>query len=374
MKTSATRSKQFSDGLKTWVNAHGIKNSTNTRSKKQRQKDMKTASKLATVIEQSYVTMAEFNGALEKHLQVLDKAMVGAYHLVTHAKHFDDLKSMPLIPKSSSWLARKAMSQLGHRHALQGILQVIGNRISAKSLVQDHKIVSNGDHMINKWPVASGRNIVYLDDGIYSGQQLVVFIITLCTFLWKSSASVNHSYLKKAESDDKWKTHLWIVIPYRSQRAQRLLSLFESGAFHDQLIEDIHYLDMLDDLPDLEHVMASGTSIKDIMELAKRVLKIHIVQTASKPGYEVIMEREPIFNKIGISSNGLGQGLMVFEHKVPDQVSFPDALRTGNQLRSGRFNLETPRKPFVPMNDAKPYGIEQPGLFSHVAGGHNMMS
>ncbi len=359
MKLSSSRSNDFTQKLREWVAAHGMKNAQNKRTPQQIQKDISTASKLANILQKSYITMAQFNVVLQKHLAVLDRTMVGPYHLVVHATHLDDRVNMPLMPKSSAWLARKVINGLSDRHSLQGLLQVVQNQIT----VQDQK----GRAIKDPWVGNSGRNIVYVDDGIYSGMQLSAFFISLCTLLWKArKPAVNNKNLRGG-------THLWIMIPYRTYRGQRLLSELESGAFFDYMKEEIMQGEIMENVPDLEHVVASGASIDDIVNTAKRLLTVHVVNLGSDPKYEPIPERKNVYYDLKMTtSDEMGEGLLVFEHKVPDSVSFPSILRKGFQIRNGKFNGSKPKRPFISQTDDKPYGLEQPGLVTHIIGTSNV--
>lgn len=358
-KTSVQRLKTFTSGLQKWVKSHSevapdstgmlskLKGKT-SREKKQIASDAATARKLATTLQQSYVTLSEFMGTFRRHVTVLEKTMKGPYYMVVHAAHDKDDRERPLLPKSSAWLAHTVQEILSRKHALQGIMQVTLNEIFM-------------DKKDSKWPVGSDRNLIYVDDGIYSGQQLLYFVILLSAFMYKNA--------KAYGKGGTGKTHLWIVIPYRTKRGNYILDMLESGVFvneymEDEIEESEHYKEDIKDL--------HGAKISDVVDIARKYLKIHIVE---KNNGSAITNTREVFEKLGLTYNGLGAGLTIFEHKVPDAVSFPRALTTGALIKDGHVSMtgSTMRVPFVSQNDEKPYGKKRPGMMRHIIGSTDNM-
>lgn len=359
-KQSVDKIKEFSAGLQKWVSAHNDQINSTTRAGKLAsifgknkqdkiaQLDKKKGSKLASYLENSYVTLAEFLGTLRSHLITLDQEMKGSYFMIVHANHDKGNAERPLLPKSSAWLAHTVTGVMGHKHALQGMMRVTDNRIMD----------------IDKWPVGADRNLVYVDDGIYSGQQLLAFVISLAGFLWKSA--------KAFGTGGSGLTHLWIVVPYRTKRGQRVLDALASGKFIENLESELQTAEAMENTPDLSDAMAHGAKITDIVAIAQKFLRIHVV---NKRTFSSITDTKEVFDKLGIKYNGMGAGLTVFEHKVPDAVSFPNALAKGALVRNGRLTLaySNTRVPFVSQTDEKPYGKKRPGMMRHIIGSSDNM-
>lgn len=234
------------------------------------------------------------------------------------------------IPKSSAWLAPMVNEALHDRHAVQGYLEYdvdddsitirdsfvpygLGNNKGTQWTVGMQRTVGT------QWPVGAGRNIIYVDDGVYSGRQLREFVATLIGFLWRA-AKKNSKTGKPIRG--RGQTHVWIVIPYRTRTGQALLSDLQQGKFIDDP-EDYRFIFGLG---------ANSTSddLADIMDFAKRELAIHIVNLDK---YEKIPDTREVLAKTGVEKvlkgGNMGSGLLVFEHKVPDSMSFPMALRWG---------------------------------------------
>lgn len=357
-KTSINRLKSFTNGLQKWVKAHKevtlykttllskLKGKT-YRQKMQINSDAEAARKLATYLQQSYVTLSEFLYTFRSHVNTLNKTLKGPYYMIVHTSHDKNNHERPLLAKSSAWLSHMVQEALSRKHALQGIMRVTLNEI----------VLDKG----TKWPVGSDRNIIYVDDGIYSGQQLLYFVVLLSAFMYKNA--------KAYGSGGTGKTHLWIVIPYRTHRGQHLLGMLESGQIVDEYLEDeienssTYYQDDMHDL--------KGANIRDVVDIAKKYLKIHIVEKTGS----VITSTNKVFEKLGLTYNGLGAGLTIFEHKVPDAASFPNALTKGALIRGGAVSTtgSTVRVPFVSQTDEKPYGKDQPGMMRHIIGSTDNM-
>ncbi len=329
LQNSAARQNNFTKGLKAWVDTH---KQDKTRSKEAKEKDVKIASNLAKVLEKAYVSLPDFLKVFRRHLQELSKAMTGSYYMTVHSI---DKK----IPKSSAWLAPLVNEALQNRHALQGYLEsdIMNDSITITN-ISNNRTSNSTD---NKWPVGAGRNIVYADDGIYSGRQLREFVATLIGFLWRAA--------RKKAIRGREKTHMWIVIPYRTSKSQALLSDLHQGRFIDNL-EDLELY--------ISGFGANRTPIKEVLEFAEKELVIHVVNLDK---YEKIPDTREVFEKTGVKrvmkSAGGGSGLLVFEHKVPDSLSFPRALAQGQQVRHGIMGLPgVGQVPFVPQyNAGKPY-------------------
>lgn len=365
-KASIDRMKGFLGKLQKWVAAHGdqqdagmmkqltLRLSSILGRKKQgkpNSMDEQIASELAGYLEKSYVTLAEFMGTFRRHVHILNQTMKGPYFMVVHATHERGNAEMPLLPKSSAWLAQSVTQIMGHKHALQGMLRVVNNRI---------KVTNDAD----KWPVGSDRNVIYVDDGVYSGQQLMSFVISFAAFLWKNA--------KAHGTGGTGKTHMWIVIPYRTKRGQHVLDVLASGSFINNLQDKLGEF-MTDEYPELMDAIAQGAKAKDIANIAKRYLRIHIVE---RQNYSSITDTSEVFDKLGIKYNGMGAGLTIFEHKVPDAVSFPNALAKGALIKGGKLTLprdNSARVPFVSQTDEKPYSKNRPGMMRHIIGSTNNM-
>ncbi len=363
-KTSVNRHKTFTSGLQKWVKAHhnevsaeqskGLlsklsKGAPSKKKKKIAESDAVIARKLATYLQESYVTLSEFLYTFRRHVTTLDKTMKGPYYMVVHASHDKNDRELPLLAKSSAWLAHTVQEILGRKHALQGMM-----RVTMNAIIMDKKD--------SKWPVGSDRNIIYVDDGIYSGQQLLHFVILLSAFMYTNA--------KAYGTGGTGKTHLWIVIPYRTKRGDYMLDMMESGSFVNDYMEDeiqdpeSSYMEDIEDL--------HGANIRDVVNIAKKYLSIHIVE---KNAGSAITNTKEVFEKLGLTYNGLGAGLTIFEHKVPDAVSFPMALTRGALIKDGTVSITKSniRVPFVSQTDNKPYGQERPGMMRHIIGSTDNM-
>ncbi len=370
MRTSASRAKRFFDGIKGWVDSHDkfIKQAKTEKAKQTATRDKQMASKLAHVLERSYVSLAAFLMSFRRHLYVLNKVLPGPYYLVVHANEHE--KTGIMLPKSSAWLASIIEKELGTKHSRQGLLQVTKNKV---------QLVNSNNMVERQWPVTSGRNIVYVDDGIYSGQQLMAFCFALVGFLWeenKKKQKRGGMVTRSISGQQQGHTHVWVLVPYRTQLGQKTLAELDYGSFPDVMLEYLESADdIVKDVPDLYKAIKEGATLVDLADFAAEVLKFHIVNMNA---FEPIPDKMKVFNDIGIKTNGMrGAGLTVFEHKVPDGMSFPTVLKYGHLIHKGKLSFASmpfERKVFVPMDDNKPYGHERPGMFTHLAGSRNNMA
>ena len=354
---SASRQGKFTQGLKAWVDAHAHDQTSSssssrpkiiTRTQAHKDQDTQIARSLAKVLDSAYVTLPEFLSVLRRHLLELSKTMAGPYYMAVQSMG-------KKIPKSSAWLAPMVNEALHNRHAVQGYLEYD---------VEDDSITirdSSGPFGGTQWPVGAGRNIIYVDDGVYSGRQLREFVATLIGFLWRA-AKKNSKTGKPTRG--RGQTHVWIVIPYRTRTGQALLSDLQQGKF-------------IDDPEDYRFIFGLGANVPtqgdmaDIMDFAKRELAIHIVNLDK---YEKIPDTREVLAKTGVEKvlkgGNMGSGLLVFEHKVPDSMSFPRALRWGQQVRYRKIGMPgIDHVPFVTQNDGgKPYSKKAPGMTRHLYG------
>jgi hypothetical protein len=375
---SEDRRAEFVRKLREWVRAHENAPASQTWGPGQKQKDLKAARTIARALERAYVPLPAFRAALARHLQALDRAMQGPYYLVVQTQKQEvktggktprvrvpsKLRPWEQVPKSSAWLAREVQDALKERHAMQGLLVSKYFLADMPSLqVVDAFGLSNGSRSPPRWPLGAGRNIVFVDDAIYSGQQLIEFVASLNSMLAKAPAPAPAAkgWRKRrrgaaAAATDTGgtggHTHLWIVIPYRTPRGQWMMEALEHGTGP---FSRLH--------PDL---------------------KVHVVTDAPGPRpfepipawLETRIQAGMVDRDDYIHDNG--RGVAVFEHKVPDNKSFPDLLKRGLQVWNldrppiPRWNTETAGQlgavPFVSQNDVKPYGTEAPGMFKHLLG------
>lgn len=368
MRTSGSRSKQFFNGIKGWVNSHDklAKDAKTARKRKAGVKDKRLASKLAGVIERSYVTLPEFLGSFQRHLQTLNRLLPGPYYQVVHAS--EDSSTGLMLPKSSAWLSSMVEKELDKKHARQGLLQVIKNKV---------RLLNHDDDKV-QWPVTSGRNIVYIDDGIYSGQQLLAFCFALVGYLWKFRSKANNIVTRSMalNKNQHGHTHVWVMIPYRTQQGQQVLTDLETGFFPDVMLEYLEVAnDIVREIPDVYAAVKGGANLVEIADFAAEVLKFHVVHLNE---YQKIPDKAKVFKEIGLKyDESRGAGLTVFEHKVPDGMSFPETLTFGHLVRNGKLSIHTmpfEGNRFVRSDDDKPYSKDRPGMIVHLAGSRNNMA
>lgn len=336
-RASENARKQFKARLAKWVNQH-----------RARSRERSVASSLAEKIQ--FVTLPEFYAAFDRQLDWLNQRLKMPYHLTVHVKK--DKKSDLVVPTSTGWLAQRVM------HNLRAPMRGIALQVDREDL----------DFSGAAWP----EHVVYADDGTYSGDQVSWFMSRLIGRLVvhvkeRAQASSRFDGLKLPA------VNVWFAVPYRTRQGNKVLLNIKQrmlGAIATHIQR----------MPDAKGRRQAAAAL----EIVKQRLSVHVC-----PFYEKVTSALRVAEKLDLKLHAdTGAGLLIFEHKIPDDLSFPLDLARGclikpadpddsesnpaYELRCTDLDLMH-RLPFVSQEDDKPYRIENPGIMRHIAGGSDNM-
>lgn len=359
----------FREGLARWVNAH------------KDPKDRRVANELAKSIH--YVPFREFLSKFKDALESLSGEMRGPYYLVTHVVRHGENRSHRGpgtdidLPKSSAWLAPYVKEALGARHAVQGHVWVNSSRRELSVSDSARNDSAGGKQLrADRWVPSGDRNVIYTDDGSYSGEQIINFYLMFCAKMWNDYKSMSRTSGRTGGGTGGGTggvTHLWFVIPYMTDRAVYKL---RAMSMHHMALESI--LEHPEDVEEYGATIKNGEQAREFLEFIRSHLQVHFNEQA----YERMPLTTDVFSRLRIKADYLksegviGAGLFLFEHKAPDAVSFPRPLALGQLLvkRAFKASSDAPgqvRVPFMSQVDEKPYGYTQPGMMSHLIGSRN---
>lgn len=285
------------------------------------------------------VTIQEFESELQKSVTWLASRMAGQrYHAVVHVKPWTPAlltgseskqscipraEISAMRPKSSSWVGGKVAGALSRSCHLRGC--IVMNNAWMPQLVED------ASHGSLSW---SGRNLVLADDAMYSGQQMKRLIYSV------AEAVTNNA--QTAGRMSNWqRVKIWVIVPYRTQSAHRML-LDVASEYRDDAVLEILVCPQFVPMESARQVMA----------------ELNICDSATDTDWCPCMDDEP------------GPALTVFEHKIPDGASFPMLLSKGHLIRDGILDGGTAVVPFLPRDDPKPYAPDRVmSVARHVRGG-----
>lgn len=368
-KGTDARIRAFRESLARWVNAHADP------------KDRRVANELAKIIK--YVPFVEFLDKFKGALRTVSQDMRGPYYMVTHVARLGErTEALDLhtsrrngpavemdVPKSSAWLAPYVKETLGTRHAVQGYVWVNAARREVSVSDSATNDSAGGRELRrNRWVPSGDRNVVYVDDGSYSGEQIMNFYLMFCAKMWNDFRSAR---TVRNGQERTGMTHLWYVVPYLSEQAEyRLNGMSMNHLALESILET-----------QADHLEEYGAKISDEKEAGEFLgfIRSHLQVHFDQRGYERMPLTEDVFGRLGIRADYvkrvgvLGAGLFLFEHKAPDAVSFPKPLAMGQLLvrRALKDPRDTPglaRVPFMSQVDEKPYGHTQPGMMVHLIG------
>jgi hypothetical protein len=353
-----TSKNAFQRGLRAWVDAHS------------KPRSRSVAEALAGEI--SYVSYQDFSKELGRSLAWLNGELKGQrYQLVVQVKptkplsdidfrfsnqpknqESQDKKRIPklmmlpdpmtLVPKSSAWLGHFAERHLT-RAELSGLVIVDdeNNRVIGRTSSDDVVYSRNKSSKTQDDPGKYGTkiyNLVIVDDASYSGEQVRRLIKTLVWYLENDKAN---NKIKKPSQNVL--TRIYVVVPYRTQRAQEML------------------LSMSATMGYTNNITTNNNNNK---------VEIHVC-----PEFRTMKETRQILRNAGVKApahvcDHMG-AMTVFEHKVPNGASFPATLAEGHTVDDrGVLGEWTPRVPFLPAGDPRPYDSTRVvGVARHMRGG-----
>jgi hypothetical protein len=343
---SALRIQLFKQRLSEWRHSH------------RDARDLVKARMLARNIR--YVPLAEFRAEFGRAADWAARELGGPHHLFlphTWLKVGGEARDVlrAVAPKSGAWLAA-----LGER------------AVSGRSVLAGH-VVQGPDMSMRVFSAGRGglgipSNVLCFDDGSYSGAQALDAFLHIALHLFRTSAGgLQHECT------------IWFVIPYCTPHARSLLELMAAGtgtaASSDARRKAFKRLFKMLKAQLVRHFSKEEPVAQEGTGAAFKTFLYRCVRVRFYAGAQEIPSMSEVYKRLGItrprelsSAYGELQGLLVFEHKAPDSVSFPEELARGDLVRKGTIGdtPEAERVPFVTQTDAKPYGV--PAVLRHVHG------
>lgn len=324
-EASDTARAHLESRLAAWVSSHGPAGS----------EMHDVAEKFAKQIR--YVSLPDFYQAFDRQLDWLNKNLKMPYHLVNPVK---TAKHGLKVPSSTSWLGQRVIRKL--RAPLHGII-----------LSQPSRYGFSGD---DPWP----ENVVYADDGTYSATQITEFVRGFVTGL------LAHKLPKRLPD-----LNIWLAIPFRTPHGDGALRGLGPRI--------------------LDELAAKARAFTDEARRRKHSAAIRMLRERLTVHVSPFFERVPSALEaaralsLDLKTNP-GAGMLIFEHKAPDWMSFPAELasgcRIGKKTGSSIFADESYKYSFhchektpimSPRDDDRPYDIHRPGIARHMAGGSDDM-
>jgi hypothetical protein len=277
----------------------------------------------------SYVPSGEFMAELGKSLEWLKARLRGkAFHLLLHVTSSAPVgKRGGFVSDPDHLLKLVPKSTAWLAHYVTAALTT--SKLYGLVLWNGHDVLADVTHANVPW---GGRNIVVVDDATYSGKQLSETVRDLAR------------HIRRNAERGAPRATIWVIVPFRTWKAQKRLRFAAEEFSRDPAVQIV---------VQEEHRKMGGAA--------------------------------QAFEDSDVVTRRSGAALTVFEHKVPDGLSFPAALFAGKAISGGMLGdadgyggnygdnnkgaAAARRRPFVAQDDPKPYGMKVPGVVRHVRGG-----
>lgn len=380
-RDSAFRQKQFHNNLRHWVDRHKLRPDL----------DADTAGQLARHI--NYVPLDKFDASLDKLLIKLKESIKKEHKQSpkqwTEKFEFNNKKNnwnkyqvlMPYEqdarPKSTTWLAPKLLCSMPKK-SYGGYINI--NAIQDK--IENNVILYNQGHR------AWCRDVIYIDDASYSGQQVTDILECLVKYMVEHREMLKNQISNEQQNGGKKGLITTSILERRHHHQENIKQTRTTQSPYDYnpLLDFLTYVRVWVVIPYM--TLHAHKKLKDLQTRLSQTgtdwLRLRIV---TRSGH--MRSASSVFTKLRIKGNTEETALTIFEHKIPDYLSFPERLRLGNllyKIKDSKYsstlipylstdngkknnNTNTPPQqpfPFVSLDDIKPYSISEPTVQSQV--------